>query len=265
MDVPHPASVSWRVELSRLAGAVVGVAVHLLFAWTVWRMFWFLRDGAAPGRGGSLALDALLALQFAVPHSALLHPAVRKRLARVVAPAFYGLIYTAVSCGSLLLVFALWSPSDVVVWTVAGPMASVIAVGFYASWGALYYSLHLTGIGFQTGLTPWLAWLHGKPVPRREFAPRGAYRWLRHPVYLSFMGLIWFTPTMTLDHALLTGVWTAYLLFGSWLKDRRLERFIGAPYRDYESRVTGYPLALVGPLGKRRLAEPHAAAVRQAA
>ncbi|MCA9240632.1 MAG: hypothetical protein KDA37_10545, partial [Planctomycetales bacterium] len=103
-----------------------------------------------------------------------------------------------------------------------------------------------------TGLTPWLAWVRGQAPPRRDFNPCGAYRFVRHPVYLSFMGLVWFTPTMTLDQAVLTGVWTVYLFVGSWLKDRRLEHFIGEPYREYERRVPGYPLMLVGPLATKR-------------
>lgn len=236
----------------RLFGVGAGIAVHLLFAATVWQLFWFLKNGAAARPEGSLLVDIALALLFAVPHSLLLHPVARKRLSPWIAPSFYGLFYTVVTCVTLLAVFAWWRPVGPVLWRFTGPIQTVLETAFYASWAALFYSLHLTGLGFQTGLTPWLAWVRRKPTPRREFAPRGAYRWLRHPVYLSFMGLVWFTPTMTLDHAVLTGIWTAYLLVGSWLKDRRLEYYIGEPYRDYESRVTGYPLAMVGPLGKRK-------------
>jgi len=79
-------------------------------------------------------------------------------------------------------------------------------------------------------------------APRRGFAERGAYRFLRHPVYLSFLGLIWFTPRMTLDHALLTGIWTVYIFLGSWLKDRRLTFYLGDKYRSYAAAVPGYPL-----------------------
>ena len=43
------------------------------------------------------------------------------------------------------------------------------------------------------------------------FEPRGAYLWMRHPVYLSFLGLIWFTPYMTIDRAVLTALWTVYI------------------------------------------------------
>ncbi len=64
-------------------------------------------------------------------------------------------------------------------------------------------------------------------APRREFNPRGAYRVFRHPVYLSFLGLVWFRPDMTLDHAVLTGVWTGYIFYGSTLKDRRLVHYLG--------------------------------------
>ncbi|TWT95433.1 NnrU protein [Botrimarina colliarenosi] len=243
-----------RWDLRRYVGCAVGVAVHVLFAYTVWRLFWFLKNGPGDDREGSLFIDAVLALQFALPHSALLHPAVKRRLGRWVSPAFYGLFYTTVTCVSLLLLFACWRSVGPTLWRATGPMGAATLTAFFASWLALFYSLHLTGLGFQTGLTPWLAWVRGQPQPRRAFKPQGAYRWLRHPVYLSFMGLVWFTPTMTLDHAVLTGIWTVYLLLGSWLKDRRLEHYVGEPYREYETQVPGYPLAVVGPLGKRKKA-----------
>ena len=68
----------------------------------------------------------------------------------------------------------------------------------------------------------------------------------------SFLGLIWLTPQMTLDRAVLATLWTAYIFIGSRLKDARLEHYIGAAYREYESRVPGFPMMFAGPLGRRR-------------
>jgi protein-S-isoprenylcysteine O-methyltransferase Ste14 len=73
---------------------------------------------------------------------------------------------------------------------------------------------------------------------------------MRHPVYMSFLGLVWFTPTMTLDHAILTAVWTLYIYAGSWFKDRRLLHFIGEDYRLYAQRVPGLPLIAFGSLNR---------------
>lgn len=237
---------------SKRWGIAAGLAVHVLFAATVWQLFWFLKEGRHVGTRGSLLVDASLALLFCVPHSLLLHPAVRQRLSVLIPNAFYGLFFTTVTCVSLLVLFAEWQPVGPVLWQATGVWQAIAEAGFYLSWAALFYSLYLTGLGYQTGLTPWLAWVRGEKLPRREFNPCGAYRLVRHPVYLSFMGLVWFTPTMTLDHAVLTSVWTVYLFVGSWLKDRRLEYFIGEPYREYERHVPGYPLMLVGPLATKR-------------
>jgi hypothetical protein len=55
---------------------------------------------------------------------------------------------------------------------------------------------------------------------------------------------------MTLDRAVLTAVWTAYTFAGSYLKDQRLVHYIGLPYREYQSRVTGFPGMLWGPLAR---------------
>lgn len=224
-----------------MAGIGCGLAVHGLFAFTVYHLFFFLRGDRQSAQTEYLAVDALLALQFALPHSWLLLPGTRQRLGRWISPAFYGLFYCAATCASLLLMFALWSQSGAAIYRFEGWPRIVAQSLFIASWVALLYSLHLTGLGYQTGLTPWLYWVRRVPAPRRNFTPRGAYLLLRHPVYLSFLGLVWFTPDVTLDRVVLAAVWTPYIFLGSWLKDRRLLHYLGDNYRGYYQRVAGYP------------------------
>jgi hypothetical protein len=55
---------------------------------------------------------------------------------------------------------------------------------------------------------------------------------------------------MTLDRAVLTAIWTAYIFIGSHLKDRRLLYYLGDVYRRYQARVPGYPFFLFGPLAR---------------
>ena len=126
----------------------------------------------------------------------------------------------------------------------------MVQSAFYASWLALFYSLNLTGLGYQTGWTPWWYWVRGKQIPARRFEPRGAYLLLRHPVYLSFLGLIWFVPVMTADRAVLTATWSVYIFCGSWLKDQRLIHFLGDRYLQYQAEVPGYPGLTFGPLAR---------------
>lgn len=227
--------------LRRGAGILFGVATHVLFAFTVWHLFFFLRDGRpAEGSMAGLAIDCGLALGFAIPHSLLLWPPCAQRLKRWIAPQFYGCFYCVATCLTLLVLFHGWRGHAWLVWEARGVARSCVQAAFLGSWISLFYSLHLTGLGYQTGFTPWWHWVRGRPSPRRNFVPRGAYHYLRHPVYLSFLGLIWFTPRMTLDHAILTSVWTVYIFVGSHLKDERLAYFLGASYREYQARVPGY-------------------------
>lgn len=248
MDVPRPTGS----PALRGLGIVAGLGTQILFFVTVWYLFAFLKDGPTPGTKASLLVDAALSLQFAVVHSWLLLPATRKKITRVLAGEFYGCLFCVATCVGLLGMFAGWQASPLMVWEMTGLGSAMMQACFYASWIMLLYSLSLTGLGYQTGFTPWWHWLRREPQPKRLFAPRGAYLLLRHPVYLSFLGLIWFTPRMTLDHAVLTGIWTVYIFVGSYLKDERLAYYYPKAYRDYQTRVTGYPLFVIGPLGLRR-------------
>ena len=255
-------------SLGRWCGIGFGLATHLLFAFTVWHLIWFLaghaptdvsREGGIAGVSGSfgkpllqtIGLDALLAIIFAVPHSLLLLPSVRRWLTGCgIASAMYGCFYCVVTCIVLLITILCWQPSDLIVWGWPRALRPWITAAFVCSWGLLLSSLHLTGLGYQTGWTPWWRWVRGLPPVRREFTQRGAYRFLRHPVYISFLALVWLTPVVTLDRAVLIVIWTAYIFIGSALKDRRLVLLIGQQYREYQSRVPGYPGMPAGPLAR---------------
>jgi methanethiol S-methyltransferase len=250
-----------RVSL-RWLGIVFGIAVQAIFALTVWRLFLFLQSGGGQlglvrsqfaGPWGWLWLDPLLAAQFGVIHSWLLLPKVSRKLQCWVPPALYASCFCLATCLGLLLTIELWQPKSVVVWECHGVYRWAVEGAFILGWVALIYSLSLTGLGYPTGLAPWLAWVRRRPLPRRNHQPRGAYHWLRHPVYLSFLSLVWLIPTLTLDRAVLIVVWTSYVFIGSYLKDRRLLHYQGNIYRRYQSQVPGYPFIWFGPLGKRRL------------
>lgn len=245
----------------RWLGIGLGAGTQVLFLVTVWHLFWFLKEGRPAERNASLAWDACLALQFAVVHSWLLLPGTRKRITRYLAGEFYGSLFCVATCVGLLVTFGGWQGSSKVMWETTGWGRVAVESAFFGSWVMLFYSLSLTGLGYQTGLTPWWYWLRRAPQPKREFSPRGAYLCLRHPVYLSFLGLIWFTPVMTADHAVLTGIWTGYILVGSYLKDERLAFYYGEAYRAYQSRVIGYPLIGFGPLGRRSVVADSAGSV----
>jgi methanethiol S-methyltransferase len=240
----------------RAFGILFGVGTQALFLLTVGRLFLFLLGNTSGLLTGDVlrrlwpAVDTGLAFHFAILHSWLLLPRTQKRLKQIIAPTLYGCFFSAVTCVSLLLTFEIWQPSSRALWDLHGPGRTVMIASYLVAWAALVYSLSLTGLGYQTGLTSWWAWVRGRPATRRWSAPRGPYRWLRHPAYLSFLGLVWLTPTMTLDRAILTAVWTVYIFVGSHLKDRRLELYVGDDYRHYQARVPGYPFFLWGPLGK---------------
>ena len=245
------------LQMRKLIGFAFGIATHLLFAVTVWKLYGFLKGPDGPTSvSGNLWFDGALAILFAIPHSLLLYPAIRSRLTRLIPQAFYGCFYCVATCCTLLPLFEFWQRDRHVIWSAEPTVRFGIQAAFFASWGGALYSLSLTGLGYQTGWTPWWRWLRNHRAVPRPFQPHGAYLYLRHPVYLSFLGLIWFTPLMTLDRLLLAGIWSLYIATGSCLKDARLVFYLGDTYRAYQARVPGYIGVPIGPFARVPMVTP---------
>jgi protein-S-isoprenylcysteine O-methyltransferase Ste14 len=233
--------------MRRLLGIGFGGLSQAVFLATLWPLYRFLRNDFATAPEGSLWIDAALALGFAIPHSILLYPPTRKVVTRRLPSELYGCLFCLATCVSLLLQIGLWRGSTTVLWSWPVSVQPAVRAAFLCAWGLTFYSLWLTGLEYQTGLGPWWRWVRGQAVPRRDFRTPGAYRYMRHPVYLSFLGLVWFTPVVTADRAILIGIWTAYVFVGSYLKDRRLGQALGEPYLRYVSDVPAYPFLTWGP------------------
>lgn len=227
---------------------------HLMLVILVWFLFPFLMKGPDPDPSrydpNWWWINALLVLQFGFSHSFLLHPTTRRRLEKsVIFGPLYGCFFTLATCVSLLTLIFSWRDCPIVLYRLQGWAELAMNSVYVLSWGALLYTLGLTGYGFQTGWTPFWGWFSQGQPPRRRFEVPGAYRWLRHPVYLAFLSQIWLTSQMTVDRLMMSLLFTVYIFLGSHLKDRRLEYFLGETYRDYSARVPGYPF-FPGPLGK---------------
>jgi protein-S-isoprenylcysteine O-methyltransferase Ste14 len=217
----------------------------------VFFLFSFLRrpsvDGVAPNW---LWLDLLLAGHFGVFHSLLLWRRTREVLERFIPSALYGCFFCLATCASLLLIIFAWQPSGITLLRLDGTAGVVVGLLYLGGWGLLLFTLSQGGLGYQTGWVPYWAYVRGLKPPARRFEPRGLYQVLRHPVYLSLLVIVWMMPELTADRLLLNVVWTGYVFVGSWLKDRRLEFYLGDSYRTYQARVPGYPFVPVGPLAR---------------
>jgi len=66
---------------------------------------------------------------------------------------------------------------------------------------------------------------------------RGAYRWVRHPLYLGVLLLLWAPLDLGLDRLLAATLWTAWIVAGTVLEERDLVAELGEPYRAYQRAV----------------------------
>lgn len=76
---------------------------------------------------------------------------------------------------------------------------------------------------------------------------RGFYRWVRHPLYLFGLLLLWLTPVISANMLIVYVSLTVYLLIGAYFEERKLIKEFGGSYNEYRSRT---PMIIPGLLFK---------------
>jgi protein-S-isoprenylcysteine O-methyltransferase Ste14 len=82
-----------------------------------------------------------------------------------------------------------------------------------------------------------LSQLSGDGRPEEPLVVSGVYRYVRHPLYTGGLLIIWLTPLMTSSVLALDLALTVYLYLGSRFEERKLARFFGQTYLDYQTQV----------------------------
>jgi methanethiol S-methyltransferase len=191
------------------------------------------------GLSGSVVLlwDAILSFAFFLQHSGMVRKGFRARMAMVIPPRYQGAIYSIASGVVLILVVVLWQRSEIQLLRLEGPPlwiargCSVMAILIFA-WG-----IQALGSFDAFGLRPIKSYIRGQADQPLPFAVRGPYRWVRHPLYLAVLILIWASPELTADRLLFNVLWTAWIVVGTILEETDLLADFGEVYRDYQRKV----------------------------
>lgn len=184
-----------------------------------------------------LAFDALLCLAFFTQHSGMIRRGAKHRLEKRIPSAYLPALYSIASGVALLALVLAWQPTTSFLFRLPGPARwlsgsiALLAVAGFA-WGVR--SLR----GFDVfGTLPLKAAWRGTTAPSSVFVARGPYRYVRHPLYLFMLLLIWSTPRFSTDQLLFNLLWTAWIIVGTTLEERDLLVDFGHTYQQYQASV----------------------------
>lgn len=231
--------------ISRKPGALLLVAAAYVLGgggMLAWLVF-LLMGPPAPvdiglGMAGGLLADTCLCLLFFIQHSIMVRRRFRLWLTRTVRADFHGALYAAASGSCLMILVGLWQPIGPVWWTPEGALRWMLMAVFLAAGAGAWWGSRSLGEFDALGVKPAMqAFDSEKPPAAPPFAVRGPYRWVRHPLYLFSLVIIWAGPVFTADRLLHNGLWTVWIVIGATMEERDLVDCFGDAYRTYQQTV----------------------------
>lgn len=233
--------------IGRVLALAYGVACYLIFLGVfLYSILWLgniivpnsIDAGSSSNTILAVAIDFMLLGIFAIQHSVMARPAFKRLWTRVVPECVERSTYVMASNLAMILVFAFWQPIPGQLWTVESTfMRTVIYAIFFAGWGLIFYSTCLINHFDLFGLRQVWLYFRGKEYTAPAFRVPGAYRVVRHPLYVGWITVFWAAPTMGLAHWVFALGCTAYILVAIQFEERDLEVHFGDSYREYRRSV----------------------------
>jgi methanethiol S-methyltransferase len=186
---------------------------------------------------GVLWLDAGLSLFFFIQHSGMIRKPFRRWSARFISEEYAGAIYTIASGIVLLLVVLLWQRSTQTVILLPVPFRWLLRAVFFLSLLGFYWGIKSLRFFDPFGLRPITDRLRGRSRASTPITVAGPYRWVRHPLYLFMILMIWSCPDLTRNRLLFNLLWTVWIVIGSYLEETDLIAEFGDAYREYQKKV----------------------------
>ena len=138
---------------------------------------------------------------------------------------------------ALIALFYFWQPLGGMIWEIDNRSGRLLLnAGFGFGWALVLYSTFLINHFDLFGLRQVWLQLLGKPYTNLPFKTPGAYKLVRHPLYLGWFFAFWCTPHMSATHLLFALVTSVYILVAILFEEHDLLK-AHPQYHSYRQRV----------------------------
>jgi methanethiol S-methyltransferase len=186
---------------------------------------------------GMLFFDFCLSVAFFLQHSGMIRKPFRGFLSRFIPEAYVSAFYAILSGIVLFAVIILWQGSSGTVAKAEGLVRLLMRAIFAASLVGFYWGTKALGFFDPYGIRAIKYHLREKKPKEIPLTISGPYRFVRHPLYLFVLLMIWSNPYLTLDRLLFNVLWTVWIYIGALLEERDLVADFGEAYGEYKRKV----------------------------
>ena len=181
----------------------------------------------------ALLINLALVLGFGLQHSVMARPAFKQWWTRIIPAHAERATYVLASSIAMFAMMWFWQPLGVDIWRLEGDgrlaLYGLFGLGWFVLVSSTFWLNHFDLFGLRQA---WLN-LRGKAYSHIPFRTPGYYRWVRHPIYVGWLLVIWATPTMTVSHLVFALATTAYILIAIPMEERDLEELL-PEYGEYK-------------------------------
>jgi protein-S-isoprenylcysteine O-methyltransferase Ste14 len=182
-------------------------------------------------------MDAFLSIIYFLQHSIVVRRGFKQWLGKFMPDVYHNAFYGLTSIIALMLVLVFWQKSPIIIARADGIIFWLICILFCLCLAALLWGVTSLGSFDALGVRPLMRYISNKQDKAQQIVAKGPYRWVRHPLYLFLIILIWAYPVLTLDRLIFNIMWSIWIIIGTFLEDRDLHREFGISYREYSSKI----------------------------
>jgi len=113
----------------------------------------------------------------------------------------------------------------------------MLRILFFLCMAGFYWGVRSLGSFDPLGIKIIKRRLYNREQKTLPLAVRGAYRWVRHPLYFFMIIMIWSFPVLTSDRLLFNIMWTIWIVIGTILEELDLVAEFGEGYHEYQKKV----------------------------
>jgi len=228
---------------------IYGISAYLFaFSTLVWFLLYIggwdflpyhIDSGAPQDLLSAVLINLGLVVLFSLQHSVMARQSFKKWITQYIPASAERSTYVLVSGIFLALIFEYWQHIDGYLWQVENQTLQIILIGLYIfGWVFSTIGSFLINHFELFGLEQVYLNLKNRPTPEVSFTENYFYKFVRHPIQLGTLMGIWFTPSMSYTHLMLSITFTIYIFIGLYFEEKDLVRELGKPYRQYQKRVS---------------------------